>query len=337
MNVTYADKLKVDGKANLDVSMDMSEKPEYIAVMASVLAYGTTGETQTKFVEALKTYTETKQTKPIKEAIDALTTADAVAALKKANVDFDKVLELLAGKGVDTAKLGNEITLENTYHAILTLLYRALGYADITGSSKKIGAYETGEYGVYDLSKTYKSRVTMHLNLKLVGENEVPTLSDPTVTKDGTIVKGAKVDTENKYIILDTCPDGITEAQFRAIISYHPENATADDVQLTFSKLKEFKNAMRICNGCVVTAKAVTDNGTSEEVVYTVIILGDLSGDGILKINDAAQIVKALNENQISDIQRMAADMSQDGAFKIDDAARLLKKLDNWDGYTSKV
>ena len=288
-------------------------------------------------MEALKTYTETKQTKPIKEAIDELTTADAVAALKKANVDFDKVLELLAGKGVDTSKLGNEITLENTYHAILTLLYRALGYADITGSSKKIGAYETGEYGVYDLSKTYKSRVTMHLNLKLVGENEVPTLSDPTVTKDGTIVKGAKVDTENKYIILDTCPDGITEAQFRAIISYHPENATADDVQLTFSKLKEFKNAMRICNGCVVTAKAVTDNGTSEEVVYTVIILGDLSGDGILKINDAAQIVKALNENQISDIQRMAADMSQDGAFKIDDAARLLKKLDNWDGYTSKV
>ena len=94
---------------------------------------------------------------------------------------------------------------------------------------------------------------------------------------------------------------------------------------------------MRICNGCVVTAKAVTDNGTSEEVVYTVIILGDLSGDGILKINDAAQIVKALNENQISDIQRMAADMSQDGAFKIDDAARLLKKIDNWDGYTSKL
>ena len=339
LDVTYTDgKLKVDGKANLDVSMDMSEKPEYIAVMASVLAYGTTtGETQTKFVEALKTYTETKQTKPIKEAIDELTTADAVAALKKANVDFDKVLELLAGKGVDTAKLGNEITLENTYHAILTLLYRALGYADITGGSKKIGAYETNEYGVYDLSKTYKSRVTMHLNLKLVGENQVPTLSDPTVTKDGTIVKGAKVDTENKYIILDTCPDGITEAQFRAIIDYNPENATADDVQLTFSKLNEYKNANRICNGCVVTAKAVTDNGTSEEVVYTVIILGDLSGDGILKINDAAQIVKALNENQISDIQRMAADMSQDGVFKIDDAARLLKKLDNWDGYTSKV
>ena len=202
LNVTYTDgKLKVDGKANLDVSMDMSEKPEYIAVMASVLAYGTTGETQTKFVEALKTYTETKQTKPIKEAIDELTTADAVAALKKANVDFDKVLELLAGKGVDTTKLGNEITLENTYHAILTLLYRALGYADITGSSKKIGAYETGEYGVYDLSKTYKSRVTMHLNLKLVGENQVPTLSDPTVTKDGTIVKGAKVDTENLSLI----------------------------------------------------------------------------------------------------------------------------------------
>lgn len=337
LNVTYADKLKVDGKANLDVSMDMSEKPEYIAVMASVLAYGTTGETQTKFVEALKTYTETKQTKPIKEAIDALTTADAVAALKKANVDFDKVLELLAGKGVDTSKLGDEITLENTYHAILTLLYRALGYADITGSSKKIGAYETGEYGVYDLSKTYKSRITMHLNLKLVGENQVPTLSDPTVTKDGTIVKGAKVDTENKYIILDTCPDGITETQFRAIISYQPQNATAEDVVLTFSKTNTYKNAERICNGCVVTAKAVTDNGTSEEVVYTVIILGDLSGDGIVKIDDAAQIVKALNRGQLSDNQRMAADMSQDGLFRIDDAARLLKKLKDWNSYISTV
>ena len=247
------------------------------------------------------------------------------------------MLELLAGKGVDTTKLGNEITLENTYHAILTLLYRALGYADITGSSKKIGAYETGEYGVYDLSKTYKSRVTMHLNLKLVGENQIPTLSDPTVTKDGTIVKGAKVDTENKYIILDTCPEGITEAQFRAIISYHPENATADDVQLTFSKLKEFKNAMRICNGCVVTAKAVTDNGTSEEVVYTVIILGDLSGDGLVKINDGVLVAKTLNGAPIDDVQRMAADISQDGVFKINDAVLLAKKLDKWNDYNSMV
>ena len=177
----------------------------------------------------------------------------------------------------------------------------------------------------------------MHLNLKLVGENQVPTLSDPTVTKDGTIVKGAKVDTENKYIILDTCPEGITEAQFRAIINYHPENATADDVQLTFSKLKEFKNAMRICNGCVVTAKAVTDNGTSEEVVYTVIILGDLSGDGILKVNDAVQSVKALNGTELDTMQRMAADMSQDGVFKINDAVLLMKKLDNWDNYSSMV
>ncbi len=336
LNVTYADKLKVDGKANLDVSMDMSEKPEYIAVMASVLAYGTTGETQTKFVEALKTYTETKQTKPIKEAIDALTTADAVAALKKANVDFDKVLELLAGKGVDTTKLGNEITLENTYHAILTLLYRALGYADITGSSKKIGAYETGEYGVYDLSKTYKSRVTMHLNLKLVGENEVPTLSDPTVTKDGTIVKGAKVDTENKYIILDTCPDGITEAQFRAIISYQPQNATAEDVVLTFSKTNTYKNAERICNGCVVTAKAVTDNGTSEEVVYTVIILGDVSGDGIVMVNDIVLIVKSLQVDEQQKVpleegaQTMAADASQDGKIMVNDAVRIAQKINNW-------
>lgn len=336
LNVTYADKLKVDGKANLDVSMDMSEKPEYIAVMASVLAYGTTGETQTKFVEALKTYTETKQTKPIKEAIDELTTADAVAALKKANVDFDKVLELLAGKGVDTAKLGNEITLENTYHAILTLLYRALGYADITGGSKKIGAYETGEYGVYDLSKTYKSRVTMHLNLKLVGENQVPTLSDPTVTKDGTIVKGAKVDTENKYIILDTCPEGITEAQFRAIINYHPENATADDVQLTFSKLNEFNNANRICNGCVVTAKAVTDNGTSEEVVYTVIILGDLSGDGLVVVNDIVMLVKSLQADESKRVpleegaQSMAADVSQDGLVAVNDAILIRQKINKW-------
>ena len=158
----------------------------------------------------------------------------------------------------------------------------------------------------------------MHLNLKLVGENQVPTLSDPTVTKDGTIVKGAKVDTENKYIILDTCPDGITEAQFRAIISYQPQNATAEDVVLTFSKTNTYKNAERICNGCVVTAKAVTDNGTSEEVVYTVIILGDIDGNGLVRINDAAQVARALSgSQQLSDIQLMAADMTQDGAFKI--------------------
>lgn len=341
LNVTYADKLKVDGKANLDVSMDMSEKPEYIAVMASVLAYGTTGETQTKFVEALKTYTETKQTKPIKEAIDALTTADAVAALKKANVDFDQVLELLAGKGVDTSKLGNEITLENTYHAILTLLYRALGYADITGSSKKIGAYETGEYGVYDLSKTYKSRVTMHLNLKLVGENQIPILSDPTVTKDGTIVKGAKVDTENKYIILDTCPEGITEAQFRAIINYHPENATADDVQLTFSKTVQMSNgANRICNGCVVTAKAVTVNGTSEEVVYTVIILGDVNENGHLDVDDVAKYVQTITKKmtiEAGTTSYMAGDMNGVNGLDVDDLAHFIQKYKNWDNYSTRL
>lgn len=339
LGVSYTENgLKVSGKANLDVSMNMTEKPEYTGVMAAVLAYGTTGDTQTAFIEALKTYTETKQTKLIKQAIDGLTTAEAVAALKKANVDFDKVLELLAAKGVDTSALGSEKTLENTYHAILTVLYRALNYADITGGSKKIGEFETGEYGVYDLSKTYKSRITMHLNLKLVDESDLPTISDPIVSKDGTIVKGAKVDTQNKRIILDTCLDGITEAQFRAIISYQPQNATAEDVVLTFSKTNTYKNAERICNGCVVTAKAVTANGISEEVVYTVIILGDVNSDGLVKINDAAQVSRALSgSQQLDDIQLLAADMTQDGALKINDGSRLAVKLDKWDSYSSLV
>ena len=87
----------------------------------------------------------------------------------------------------------------------------------------------------------------------------------------------------------------------------------------------------------MVTAKAVTDNGTSEEVVYTVIILGDLSGDGLVKINDGVLVAKTLNGAPIDDVQRMAADISQDGVFKINDAVLLAKKLDKWNDYNSMV
>ena len=59
---------------------------------------------------------------------------------------------------------------------------------------------------------------------------------------------------------------------------------------------------------------------------YTVVVIGDVSGDGEVDARDSARILKySVNQYQLNDAQKKAADVSKDGEIDARDSARILK------------
>ena len=73
-------------------------------------------------------------------------------------------------------------------------------------------------------------------------------------------------------------------------------------------------------SGSFVTGDKITIVGTSEEKTFDIAVRGDISGDGIVKINDLILVQShILEKNTLKDIKMYAADVNYDGIVKIND------------------
>ena len=67
--------------------------------------------------------------------------------------------------------------------------------------------------------------------------------------------------------------------------------------------------------------KLTVDN---EDVEYTIIVLGDISEDGIMDITDLAKIkLHLIDKQKLTDIYEIAADVDKDGEVTINDLAAM--------------
>jgi len=67
---------------------------------------------------------------------------------------------------------------------------------------------------------------------------------------------------------------------------------------------------------------------SNEEAVYTVIVKGDLTGDGVIKINDISKLYQSLKEKiTLSAIEFYAGDVAEDNVIKINDVSKLYQFL----------
>lgn len=171
---------------------------------------------------------------------------------------------------------------------------------------------------------------------------KLPFINVPTVTveKDGGLIRGAKVDADNRYIYLDVSPNGLKVKDFGKV-SFVIENATRDTLELTdFSGMELRDSDDLVRTGDVVTVWATNKDGAECEVKYRVIILGDVNCDGKANSRDLVRMSSYyMDELEIEGASLLAADVNFDGKVNSRDMVNISTKYMIWDenGYESKL
>lgn len=98
---------------------------------------------------------------------------------------------------------------------------------------------------------------------------------------------------------------------------------------LTGSKIEVFdKNGITVRNSNVCTGYTVASHNTALEEcdVFTIVVKGDVNGDGVTNNLDAARVLKyAASLVELDEVQLLAADANGDGVVNTLDAAYILK------------
>lgn len=89
-------------------------------------------------------------------------------------------------------------------------------------------------------------------------------------------------------------------------------------------------------NGTKLVATASTEDGLNTTITYTIIIVGDVNGNGRIESGDAVLVSQCLVGLAIlSEVQTYASDINCTGRTDIGDASIIAKKIIYWDEYVS--
>lgn len=202
INYTNGSIAAVGAEANADIEIDLTSNRDYAAVFAMVVANGLDSKDQTEkelkdeLIKAINTYLEDGTQADLKKAVDKITTAQLIKAVKAANgKTFADVLSNLSIKA-DSTKADE---LEAIYHDLLSVVYRVATLVSnklgIDGNDKKLAGIEDQDtYGVYGLAHkgTHKSvavdaKLVLKLFVKDTTEPENPTTpSKPNKPSSGS-------------------------------------------------------------------------------------------------------------------------------------------------------
>jgi len=156
-----------------------------------------------------------------------------------------------------------------------------------------------------------------------------------TPVVSGDKVYGYKVLYDEMYIVIDADIDGLTVEELEAYLKLEYRNSDSFSMTVQLTAAGE-KNGL-VGTGAVVTATASSSyTQTSATVTYTIIILGDLNGDGMNKMIDSTFIGQAVVESrELNELQTIAANVNNNGRVDIGDAARNARKIFYTDEYKS--
>ena len=130
-------------------TLDFTVNRNYPAVMAAVIAYGTTDAgLKAALVDGINTYLGASQNAaPLKTAMERITTKNVVDSLGAA---YGKTIqEIFTELGV-TGNTADAVTLENLYHTVLNIGYRVADWQTyVQGSNRALGGLAEGGWGNY--------------------------------------------------------------------------------------------------------------------------------------------------------------------------------------------
>ena len=332
----------VNAGASAHILLDTKGNHDYGAALAILLA--SSRKDNTAIISALETYFADGDFSGLKKIVDNTTIAQLFSAIKSVgrSTNFGAMVTKL---GLNAEDAFEATKLMVTYRRFLLAASGALRALKVTGSGTKLSAFAVeGEPGAYDLSKELDRAGTIKIfgydielaaSVKVVLFGVVPSFEGfaPTVTPGGSIL-GSHVDTENKLIILDVLPDGITLEDFMSAVNHEATNAEKVD-----------KNVSGVVDGLVVngaTVEFVASNRfttATDKVTYTVVILGDVNSDGRNSVSDAVALMTHvmqeadLNE-KVGPYATLAADINCDDGLSVSDAVMIMRKC-MYDHYVS--
>lgn len=151
----------------------------------------------------------------------------------------------------------------------------------------------------------------------------LPTIDPIPQIQMAELIRGGKTDAEKKLLYLDVSPDGITEEDFKELISFTTLNAASitygfeDSVMTDGRKLVVTGETVKITAENPAAADAV-------QMAYTIIIMGDTNSNGRNDSGDAVLMSKhySSKNEQLTGYALLAADMNQNGKVDSGDAVK---------------
>lgn len=219
-DITYeGGSVNISGAGNVNAVFNLNTNPDYAAVLAILLADQTSGAVRENLLIAVRSYASTGRTGMLKDAIEAVTIAQLVSALKNMQRDtFAEVMERF-----DLSALNNVRELEAAYDDLLVMMGRIASVLQISGGNRTIGSYADA-YGTYDLSKAFrfntdgKVDLTANLDVRIlinlldedvphaivvVDDNGVVIYSGDNLNEAFAHAQGGYTIQINGYVILD--------------------------------------------------------------------------------------------------------------------------------------
>lgn len=158
----------------------------------------------------------------------------------------------------------------------------------------------------------------------------------PEISVSGNLL-GAKLDEENGIIYLDAVAGGITTDAMAKLISMTADYAEA--VEYSFTGTATVNGKTCVANGCTMVASAVNyDYAQTVKKTYTIVLLGDVNGNGRVDSADASLIACHANGSKtLDDSLLAAADANQDGQITAADAELICNKYVKASSYDSPL
>jgi hypothetical protein len=340
----------LDWSAMANVVVDLSGDHSYAVVFSILAADGISGPAQTKLINAIKTYYATGKITDLKNAFNALTTAQVVTAVKNL-MPGDSFEDMVTGLGLDATVAEELAKLENIFDNYAKIIAAALRRTSFTGGSRTLGSFYKSNIG-YGISRVNMDKnftrelfkgygivlnttiTDLLISIELFSDEEAPEFVEgtgiPSVDADEDIAD-VKVDTTGKNIIIDANSDGIKAAVLESLLNF-----TALRYDTLTIEIEENANGL-VYTGAKVVATASSSTGTAV-IEYTIIILGDVNGDGKASALDATAISNTyLYDTPLTEAQKLAADMNGNGSVNAADATLIVNKFLYWDEYESSL
>lgn len=329
-DVIYNGGFDVTYDAEADVSVDLSGDNDYGALVGVAVAYSMAdGAQKDALVAALEVYFTSSETEDLLAALENVSAAQVIAALKAlANTTCEDMLTSL-GFTSDSV-----VELEAVYGDLLDICGLVLSKLDITGPATTLKGFKVdGTYATYTFERENVRgyNVDVALSLKLFSEAGDITIEEPVVDLEASkgIIAGYEVEEEKDILFLDTKPEGLTVEEINHII-FEAENA--DKVEVTVLDREGGVRTDLICNGDTVKVVASNAKG-SVTATYTIIIMGDTNADGVINIGDAYAVAQHYTGViELDEVGLLAADMNQDGVTNVGDTYKMAIKYTSWDG-----
>lgn len=357
MDHYFVDKnLVLDWSASGSLVVDLSD-PDYIIMLSVILADGIGAPANADLVAGIKAYYNDNELYTLETAFNALTTSQAITAVKNlgGSDSFEAMIDALGLTGLVSDDV---VEIEKLFDSCAKIFAKVVRELPFTGGTRTLGSYRDadGTYGFArenlsksisrDIAKGYSITLnadveSILVSIKLFGDLNVPEFVDgtgtPTVGASDKIA-GSYVDTANKYIyidanVIDLHNNGITVAELKEALTFYAKNADTISVVIGSDVADSL-----VCNGDKLVATASNNVSVVTALVeYTVIIIGDVNGNGRTDTGDAALIAEYyVGLRELSDIEKLAADIGRNGRVDIGDASLVATKyVTDWKKYIS--